>query len=63
LFFSASDDTGASSSPGQSAFLYWVVNTVYDATQRSLACCSAAYSPKCLEVEFSEVRLHPGLVR
>jgi hypothetical protein len=46
--FSSAEDIGASSSPSQPAFLYWVVNTVYDATQRSLACCPAAYSPKCL---------------
>src|SRR5215207_299431 len=54
LFFFSSDDTGASSSPGQPAFLYWVVNTVYDATQRGLACCPAAYSPECVEEGFSE---------
>src|SRR5215204_4473672 len=55
-FFSSSDGTVASSLPGQPAFLYWVVNTVYDATERSLACCPAAYSPECVEGKFCELR-------
>ena len=32
-------------------------NNSHDATRRRLAHCPEAYSSKCLEVEFSEVRL------
>src|SRR5829696_5312944 len=55
LFCSSSDLTGA--------FLSCQLtfpqrrDTVHDATQRSLACCLAAYSPECVEVEFLEVGL------
>src|SRR5919112_1369232 len=48
LFFSGSDDTGASSSAGQPAFLY-CIDTIHDATRRALAHCPEAYSPKLVD--------------
>jgi hypothetical protein len=33
-------------------------DTAHDATRRGLAYCLAAYSPECLEGEFSDVRCH-----